>query len=61
MTGIEQPLGPLTHKFVRSEFQPNSGGLQHYHCLLATLLDNICINTVTLCANMPCLSPLCHG
>jgi len=39
MTGIEQPLGPLTHKFVRSEFQPNSGGLQHYHCLLATLLD----------------------
>jgi len=39
MTGIEQPLGPLTHKFVRSEFQPNRGGLQHYHCLLATLLD----------------------
>ena len=37
--GVEQPLGPLGHRFVRAEFQPCRGGIQHYHCLLETLLN----------------------
>ena len=39
VNGKEQPLGPLRHRFVRAEFQPDRGGIQHYHILLETLLD----------------------
>ena len=39
VVGKEQPLGPLRHRFVRAEFQPDRGGLQHYHALLETLLE----------------------
>ena len=38
VNGKEQPLGPLRHRFLRAEFQPERGGLQHYHILLETLL-----------------------
>ena len=39
VTGTEKPIGPLGHRFVRAEFQPNRGGIQHYHILLETLLQ----------------------